>query len=57
VALSWRGLLPPPLKFLIFFFSEVVEAIWGWWNKKWMFNIKSPYLRIPKITGFWLECH
>jgi hypothetical protein len=57
VALSWRGPHPPPLKFLIIFLSEVVEAIWGWWNKKWLFHIKSPYLRIPKIIDFWLECH
>ena len=39
------------------FLSEVMEAKWGWWNKDWMFYIKSPYLRIPKIIGFWLKCH
>ena len=43
--------------FLVPFLSEVVEAKWGWWNKNGMFYIKSPYLRIPKIIGFWLECH
>ena len=39
------------------FLSEVMEAEWGWWNKNWMFYIKSSYLRIPKIIGFWLQCH
>ena len=57
VALSWRKPRSPSLKFLIIFLSEVVEAIWGWWIKKWMFHIKFPYLRIPKIIDFWLECH
>ena len=47
----------PPIKFLISFLSEVMEAKWGWWNKNWMFYIKSQNLRIPKIIGFWLQCH
>ena len=47
---------PPPIWY-IHFLSEVVEAKWGWWNKKWIFYIKSPYLRIPKIIGFWLQCY
>ena len=46
---------PHPVKYLVHFLSEVVEAKWGWWNKNWMFYIKSPYLRIPKII--WLQCH
>jgi len=48
---------PPPVKVVIYFLSEAVEAKWGWWNKNWMFYIKSPYLRIPKIIDFWLQCH
>ena len=44
-------------KNFISFLSEVVEAMWGWWSKKIMFYIKSPYLRIPKIIDFWIQCH
>ena len=48
---------PHPVTFFVPFLSEVLEAKWGWSNKNWMFYIKSPYLRIPKFIGFWLECH
>ena len=50
VALSWRGPHLPPLKFMILFLSEVVEAIWEWWNKKWMYYIKFKNL----YKGHWL---
>ena len=48
---------PPPVKVVIYLLSEAVEAKWGWWNKNKMFYVKSPYLRIPKIIDFWLQCH
>ena len=48
---------PHPVKRFVPFLSEVVEAKWGWWNKNWMFYIKSLYLRITEIIDFWLECH
>ena len=48
---------PHPFKNFIFFLSEVVEAMWGWWSEKIMFYIKSPYLTIPKIIDFGLQCH
>ena len=36
---------PPPVKVVIYFLSEAVEAKWGWWNKNQCF-ISNP--RIPK---------
>ena len=51
------ALCPPPVKNLIPFLSEVLEAKQGWLVKEIMFYIKSPYLRISKSFGFWLECH
>ena len=53
-----RGATPTPCNIVcIFSFwgHGGMEAKWGWWNKNWMFYIKSPYLKI-KIIGFWLEC-
>ena len=48
---------PHPFKSFTAFLSEVVEAMWGWWSeKKIIFYIKSPYLRIPKIIDFWIQC-
>ena len=45
---------PPPLKFLILFFSEVVEAIWGWWNKNKyvLYQISLSSLSRVEISSF-----
>ena len=48
---------PHSFKNFISFLSEVVEAMWGWWSEKIMFYMKSPYLTIPKIIDFILQCH
>ena len=53
----YGGTMPTSHKKNVPSLSEAMEAKWSWWNKNWMFYIESPYLRIPKILGFWLKCH
>ena len=37
--------------------SWAVEAMLGQKSRRWLIRHKFPLFRIPKITGFWIQCH
>ena len=43
---------PTSRNIFVLFLSEVMEAKWGWWNKNWMFYIKSPISESQKSLVF-----